>query len=321
MATTIHPTHRLDVDYTADSVEFCPHDSSKLALGLYQLKDDPNGTEESPKLRCGRVVLWDFDSQDGSVSEIDRHDMAAILDMKWSTAMVADRSILGIVTAAGDLELWQLVDDQLRKSTQIRVAEDQLALSLDWANRVDSTLRLTETGRVRAHDFPAWICAYNYHQTHTVYSGGDDCKLKVWDTRSFERPQLVNKHHMMGVCSIHSNRHREHMLATGSYDETVRIWDTRTMRSAVSEVSVGGGIWRLKWHPQHPTKLISASMHNGFHILDVTDGGKGVTIEAEMPTDGELAYGVDWHSDANQSWIASCTFYDHTMHIWNGSEI
>ena len=40
------------------------------------------------------------------------------------------------------------------------------------------------------------------------------------------------------------------------------------MGGPLKTVGVGGGVWRVKWHPIHSDFMATACMHNGFHLLN-----------------------------------------------------
>ncbi|XP_030647229.1 diphthine methyltransferase [Chanos chanos] len=324
-----------DTEFSADTVEWCPLAdwSGILACGTYQLQKGEEGTagELTAPSRIGRLYLFQFRQQPlGSLSphltEIQRIDSPAILDLKWCHIPISDRPLLGMATASGDIQLFRLKDTQredgcgLDKVSETELGQDRLALSLDWSTgRGDcsdvrtvssdssgsiSVLSLGESSfslvsQWKAHDFEAWISAFSYWDTQIVYSGGDDCKLKGWDLRMGpSHPTFTSKRHSMGVCSIHSNCHRERILATGSYDENVLLWDERNMREPLSETPMGGGVWRLKWHPTQEHLLLAACMHNDFHILHCKqamdgNGGPCPTL-ASYVLHNSLAYGADW---------------------------
>lgn len=42
----------------------------------------------------------------------------------------------------------------------------------------------------------------------------------------------------------------------------------------MKDVSLGGGIWRIKWHPSNSDVILTATMYNGFHIVN-SDLSKG----------------------------------------------
>ncbi|KAK9523214.1 hypothetical protein VZT92_019620 [Zoarces viviparus] len=319
----------VDTELSADAVEWCPVAPSHgiLACGTYQLQKGA-GEEDAPPIRTGRLYLFEF-RRGGSLSppltELQRIDTAAVLDLKWCHVPLSGGAVLGMAAATGELQLYTLSDSQegghrLEPLCSVEVAAERLALSLDWSTgRMDrSDVRLvcsdsagcvsvlslaegalTPLSQWKAHDFEAWISAFSYWDTQLVYSGGDDCKLKGWDLRAGPScPTFTSKRHSMGVCSIHSNPHREHILATGSYDEQVLLWDGRNMRHPLSESPVGGGVWRLKWHPTDQHLLLAACMHNDFHILHcqqaLEGGGGACPVLASYILHNSLAYGADW---------------------------
>lgn len=326
-----------DTVYSADSTEFCPFENHAqyLAVGTYQLTDEQ---QENVRIRKGKTYLFDVTKPLVPKQVIET---PAVLDMKWSHALVNDKQCLGIVDSIGGFHLYGFdEEDNLTAVDHMQATDDAsvLCLSLDWASRLDKSdkrivtshsngdiniLAPDESGgyiikdQWHAHDLEAWIAAFDYWNTNIVYSGADDGLFKGWDTRT-QTPTFTYKRHMMGVTTMQSNPHKEHQLATGSYDETIYFWDTRSMRQPVSTFQTpGGGIWRLKWHPTRANRLLSASMHAGAFVVDIDD-----QCEASMATSfldhTSMAYGADW-SFSEPDLVASCSFYDHVMHLWKAS--
>ena len=91
------------------------------------------------------------------------------------------------------------------------------------------------------------------------------------------------------------------------------------MKRPIYDLNIGGGIWRLKWHPTRGDYFLAACMHNGFHVIKVNDD---MTMKTTccFKEHKSLAYGVDWNysnvKNSSNSLIASCSFYDHIMHLW-----
>ena len=67
--------------------------------------------------------------------------------------------------------------------------------------------------------------------------------------------------------------HDHYLVTCHSYDENVCLWDTRYLsKKPISCASVGGGVWRLKWHPTKPQYLLAACMHAGYKLLTNSPG-------------------------------------------------
>lgn len=110
----------------------------------------------------------------------------------------------------------------------------------------------------------------------------------------------------------------------------------RKFNRPMVEADVGGGAWRVKWHPEarRSTDLLVACMHDGFKVVRLASSVIGGEAASSLHGDNEwkvvkrfddhesLAYGVDWSykpkSNTGSSLIASCSFYDHILHTWKG---
>ncbi|XP_028628694.1 diphthine methyltransferase [Grammomys surdaster] len=340
-AGTLRSLQAVDTELTADSVEWCPVEGCQhlLACGTYQLlapKDQPALDGSEPQVRLGRLYLFSF-SEDNTTKpllEVQRRDSSAVLDMKWCHIPVSGHVLLGLANASGSVELLRLMECEkssytLQPISSLTLDESCLSLSLDWSTRKsvrareqplkivssdskgqlhllmvnEGTAELQLVASWPAHHFEAWIAAFNYWQTELVYSGGDDCLLRGWDTRMLGTPVFTSKRHSMGVCSIQSSPHQEHILATGSYDEHVLLWDTRNIKQPLADVPVQGGVWRLKWHPVYHHLLLAACMHNGFKILNcqkAIEEKQDITVLTSHKMPNSLVYGADW------SWLFHC---------------
>ena len=350
MASKFSTIAQIDTKFNADSVEWCPVNPPYFVCGTYQLIEGTTTCNElkssENNSRIGSMLLFKFDITSKCLSQVQNISTAAITDMKWCN--YNGLPLLGVASSSGKFDLYSLLEKtngyKLENMSSFDVCSPNLSLSLDWCNstmpRVTvsdsggfvSVLRLGENGhdvlldqKWKAHNFDAWITAYDRWNKHVVYSGGDDCLLKGWDTRSeCYKPIFVNKSHAMGVCAVQSSPLLEHVFASGSYDEQVHIWDSRSVRQPLTSCDVGGGVWRLKWHPREDQYLLAACCHSGFHVLKfATKSQDKAKVVASYTEHESLAYGAAWGRCASGDSVgglhevmATCSFYDHRLDLW-----
>ena len=336
----------IDTELYADSVEWCPvEEHGGFFVGAtYQLQTSENESDGSSK-RKGYLQLYEAKHLDTEF-ELRKHariDTVGILDVKWCYHSCADdKPIFACVDSCGNVNVYKFLPDNFNFEpiTALSHKTDCIALSLSWSTDITAALQpciassfstgelkisqltptaLTKLSAWKAHEFEAWICAFNHHNPSIVYSGGDDCLFKGWDSRT-NQCLFLNRTHEMGVCSMHCSLNRDNILATGSYDENIRIWDTRCIRKfPLSTTNVGGGVWRLKWSPHDANLLVAACMHNGVSVIDCSDSNASThSAVLQYSNHKSLAYGVDWCCKLSQDkLLASCSFYDHKLCVWN----
>jgi len=138
------------------------------------------------------------------------------------------------------------------------------------------------------------------------------------------------------VTTIQSHPHIEHIIAVGSYDGGVSLFDDRKPLVSLAQANVGGGAWRVKWHPSSERKndILVACMHDGFKVLRFDISGATQTagvnwgMVKRFDEHESLAYGADWCYTELPVWqdkvresdtlVATCSFYDHRLHLWRG---
>jgi diphthamide biosynthesis protein 7 len=344
--------------YPADSVEFCPIKkfNDYLVCGTYKLIEE---TRE----KIGKIYLFQIIQKQKKyfLKEIKSLDTPAILDLKWSYQLINEKCLLGQVGSDGSLSIF-LMNNQnyLFFLHKLILNPNNLCLSLDWNNKKflnsspniivsssNSILYLCQimTNDIillkswNAHDYENWIACFDYWNSNLIYSGADDCKWKGWDIRENKNHSIFSIDFSAGVTSIQSNPNLEYIIAVGNYNEKITIWDSRILKQSLSSCEVGGGVWRIKWHPYYSFILLSACMRAGFKILntqlhcfDNKITNYSCNIISSYRTNCEnLAYGIDWCyrtefiSSQNLSFTpslaATCSFYDNFCSLWDIKEI
>ncbi|XP_056648191.1 diphthine methyltransferase [Diorhabda sublineata] len=345
----IETIYSFDTEYSADSVEWCPHKPNQniFVCANYQLIEST--TDTCTTKRLGRLLLFSIHHRNG-LKLLQRIDTPAILDQKWCHKKIDNDSILGVVDAEKSVSLYKLngYTLELELITTYKVDSDTsetLVLSLDWSKSVSNCNEIEiacsdSKGNIHlleldnnilvlkdswhGHDFEAWITGFYYWDTNIIFSGGDDCLFLKFDKRVGSQPISKNKNHGAGVTSFHSNSFKEYLVASGSYDEHVRLWDVRKMKSEIDTIKMPGTLWRLKWDPFEQNKLLAACMLGGVHILNI-DTNNRMDLIASYFEHKNISYGADWSyldkdecnkfDNVGDCIIGSCSFYDHLLCI------
>ena len=143
--------------------------------------------------------------------------------------------------------------------------------------------------------------------------------MNVYDLREdVATLKLKNKSHEAGVTSLLNLQ--QNILVTGSYDEKLRIFDTRQFKQPITEINLGGGIWRIKPSSKSPNILLVACMYLNFSIVDIKyevenkDQFK-LKLVGELNEHDSICYGCDWSTVVKQDYqyFATCSFYDHKL--------
>lgn len=319
----------------ACSLEALPH--SRFVVGTYKLNEDTS-------FRTGFLELYDL-SQTTNVptrtpSTIGTPDDTGVLDCKFQPST----NLLASARASGSISIHSYVPDNENNNYTLKFITasppgEALALSLCWHPTSPLVVSSYSDGTVRTHsysksnneitevtNFPAhvlfgcpaevWTTCYSHPSHDLLLSGGDDGILKCWSpTTSLTKPtfKIGDSEFAAGVTAVSCSPHDPNTFAVGSYDESLRLYDIRSPSAPLYKANVGGGVWRVKWHPTRD-KILVGAMHGGCRVLEWESNDYTTARVVKQFTEHEsMAYGADWVGD---DVAASCSFYDHKLCVW-----
>jgi hypothetical protein len=103
-------------------------------------------------------------------------------------------------------------------------------------------------------------------------------------------------------------------------DENVSLMDTRYMGRAQRPLwksgKLGGGIWRIKWHPYTANRMLVGAMHAGCCVLDFHGTGLDPTEASPMSAPRD-ASSYDKEGE-EENWAVKCTkkFAEHDSMVY-----
>ena len=207
------------------------------------------------------------------------------------------------VLATGDCNnnifLWKPVESSWEVDSRPYVGHTGSVEDIQWSPNeasvfsscsIDKSIRIWD-GRAPP-DKACMLTAENAHRNDVnvinwnknepfIVSGGDDCEIKVWDLREFNKgcPVATFKHHRSPICTVEWHPTDSTVLAAGGEDDQITLWDLAVERDQdISEdikevpqqllfIHQGqSDIKELHWHPQLEGVLISTA-HSGFNIF------------------------------------------------------
>jgi diphthamide biosynthesis protein 7 len=207
------------------------------------------------------------------------------------------------------------------------------------------------------HDLEAWTLAF-LPDGSGIFSGGDDCALRFTELSrdldqilesgasgselppSSRMPWADKKIHGAGVTAIlpvHCDDNGM-LILTGSYDDHIRLVHASSVgrRQVLSELNLGGGVWRLKLLDRKPASrrpietsdmypeellLLVSCMHAGARIVRLFQVGETWDFEvlAKFEEHKSMNYGSDCQpvpNEQGQRTFISTSFYDRLLCVW-----
>ena len=206
----------------------------------------------------------------------------------------------------------------------------------------------TESGQITLEESHTWAAHTLFGCPAEVWSAdfvgedhdlivtcADDTKLIFWNVNQQPSTPVLTVETIFSAGTTCAAQHprQPHAVLCGSYDETLALYDVRYLsaKPLLHIPAVGGGIWRIKWHPLDSECVLVGAMHGGCRVINLSSSSEesspsetqatwdSYSISKEFQEHQSMAYGADWLVDDNRQvpdTAVSCSFYDKAVHVW-----
>lgn len=167
--------------------------------------------------------------------------------------------------------------------------------------------------------------SFNRPQPNLIATGSANAEIYVWDLKAPSKPYTpgARSQHLDEISTLGWNAQVPYVLATASTNGATTVWDLRHKReiAMLRYSGVGGGlsaargISSLAWHPQSPTRVITASEDDANAGLVLWDLRNSRAPEAVLTGHEKGVLGLSWCRQ-DENLLLSCG-KDHRTLCWN----
>jgi diphthamide biosynthesis protein 7 len=308
----------LDLHFSPSEPDLLAVAGSTGAVSLFKLKS--NSSHETKSYALEPLATHQVFPESTLVLSLAWHpDSPLILGVTLSTSNVA------LLNLSSDKESLEVISEELNQHDGLEA----------WTLALSSSKSSDES-------------------TCCIYSGGDDSRLRSTLIQNLETTMSADemtetsgarglRGHEAGVVAILplplAAEAGKDILVTGSYDDHVRVYAMHDYRpdqmprpKVLTELKIGGGVWRLKFledyakSPQDPDgdvcfRVLASCMHAGARILEVKGKKSGdwtIEVLGEFSKHKSMNYGSDVQPGARQNQVlcVSTSFYDRLLCVW-----
>ncbi|CAJ0645058.1 2079_t:CDS:2, partial [Entrophospora sp. SA101] len=248
-----------------------------------------------------RVYLWDIITDELSAITIIRSGTNTISSLSWSE----DGDHLAVGLKDGNIEIWNIWSVQKIRSMSGHITHVGV---MTWNKHIIASgcrdgsiwkhdIRLAQHKFAEMHNHNREVCGLKWRSDgEQLASGGDDCKVNIWDAKS-SIPKFTKTDHK--AAAIAWSPWQRNLLATGGgiADQQIYFWNTDTslqLKSINTQSQVTSIVWS-----NHYNEVLSTHGDPNFQftiwkypslkkIIDVKHAHSDCILHSALSPGGEI---------------------------------